>query len=73
MSKAYLTPITEQEIIEAAIEQWAEENPGKEIPNFSINTAQEFGREYLEALPAGEHLPNAPRYFTDSYELVGPC
>lgn len=62
--------ITEQEILESAIELWADENPGKEIPNFSINTHQEFGREYMEALPDGEQMPNAPRFFTDHYQLV---
>ena len=67
-----LIPITEQEILEASIKIWAEQNPGAEIPTFSINSHQEFGREYLEALPDGGHLVDAPQFFTDFYELVAP-
>jgi hypothetical protein len=70
MSKKTLVPITEQEIIEAAIEQWVAENPGKEIPTFSVNSHQEYGREYLEALPDDGHFPDAPRFFADFYKLV---
>lgn len=70
MSEKKLTPITEQEILEAAITEWVYENPGKEIPTFSIISHQAFGREYLQAQPDGAYFEDAPVFFTDFWQLV---
>ena len=55
--------ITEQEVIEAAIDFYGDKQ-------MEINRHNENGREYVEAVPVGETSQyGAPRFFLDFFEI----